>query len=183
MMANRLRITGLILVASAFLSACATPPEELPQATTTETEAVAVAKVDESSMLQLLGYYQRLQRMPSPELRRERRLLATIPQTPATHVRMAMILGHPRTSTDLPRAISLLDGVLKSAHPLATSLHPLAQTLNSQYQERLKLETQNGKLLQNLRETQRLNDELKEKLNAMTTIEQSIPARPTGVPR
>jgi hypothetical protein len=87
------------------------------------------------------------------------------------------------------RALGLLDGVLKSREPAAASLHPLARALASQYQERLKLESQNDKLLQQLKDSQRRSSELQEKLDALTDIERSLPVRPTpagnapGVPR
>jgi len=53
----------------------------------------------------------------------------------------------------------------------------------------LKLEAQNDKLLQQLKDSQRRSSELQEKLDALTDIERSLPVRPTpagnapGVPR
>lgn len=164
----------IVLFAATLLAGCVTPP------------APAVNKndrpvsVDESAMLALLGYFQLLQRMSPQELARERTALAAMPQTPVTLVRMAALLGQPRAPMDLGRALGLLEIVLKSREPAAISLLPLARTMTIQYQERLKLELQNERLLQQLKESQRRGGELQEKLDALADIERSLPARPTA---
>ncbi len=160
-----------LLIAIGGLTACASAPP--------------IVGVDESAMLPLLGYSQQIQSFSPQELARERAVLAAIPPTPSVQVRTAMLLGQPRATTDLARALGLLDSVLKSTAPEAVSLQPLARTLANQYQERLRLETQNEKLTQQLREgreaqreSQRRNDELQKKLEALTDIEQSLSTRP-----
>jgi hypothetical protein len=176
MTAYRLRSRLLGLLGAALLVACATPPTPEPETSAAPT----VARVDEAAMLPLLGYVQLLQQMSPHELQRERSVLAAIPQTPATQVRLAMLLGQPRGPADLVRALGLLDGVLRTRDPSAASLQPLARVLASQYQERLKLEAQNEKLLQQLKESQRRGLELQEKLDALSDIERSLPVRPTA---
>ncbi|WP_300449224.1 permease [Accumulibacter sp.] len=174
---NRFRAgrRALTLLAAALLAtACVAPPAAPPEA------PPVAAKVDEAAMLPLLGYLQLLQRMSPPELLRERGVLAAIPQTPATHLRLAMLLAQPRGPLDLGRALSLLDGVLKAREAAAVSLHPLAQTLASQFQERLRLDAQNDRLAQQLKESQRRNVELQEKLDALTDIERSLSTLPTN---
>lgn len=174
MKAYRLRSAWTGLVAAGLLAACASPPEWLRE----EPLTVSVSKPDEATMLPLLGYFQLLQRMSPQELVRERNALTSALQTPATQVRLAMLLGQPRSSTDTVRALALLEGVLKSTEPAAVSLHPLARILASQYSERLKHEMQNEKLVQQLKEGQRRSNELQEKLEALADIERSLPARP-----
>ena len=61
---------------------------------------------------------------------------------------------------------------------MAVSLNPLVRTLAVQYAERLKLEVQNDKLVQQLKENQRRSGELQEKLDALANIERSLPVRP-----
>lgn len=181
MKATRLRRAWLgpllATLLAALLAACATtqpaPVQEAPP-------PPAVLTFDETAMLPLLGYLQLLNRLTPQELVRERHVLAAIPQTPATLIRMAILLGQPRASTDLVRALGLLDGVLKSSDPAAASLHPLARSLANQYNERLKLEMQNEKLVQQLKESQRRSSELQEKLDALADIERSLPVRPTA---
>lgn len=185
MKAYQLRSAWLGLVAAGLLAACAVQPglvQEEPLAATATT-------VDVTAMLPLSGYFQRLQHMSPQELVRERSTLAAIAQTPAVHIRLAMLLGQARGPMDIIRALGLLEGVLKSGDPAATYLHPLARVLANQYSERLKLEMQNEKLVQQLKESQRRNVDLQEKLEALADIERSLPVRPTvgenspGAPR
>lgn len=182
---SRLRRMLAVVSFCGLLGACVTrPPVE--------------ERVEESAMLPLLGYFQLLQQLSPQELARERSVLAMAPATAVNDVRMAMLLGQPRGPLDLPRAQSLLDGVLKANTAEAASLHPLARMLASQYQELAKLAAQNDKLAsqqqerqkfetqadrltaQHLKECQRRNDELQDKLDAITNIERSLSTRPPG---
>ena len=167
----------IVLLVSSLLVGCVTPPVPVDEK---HAKHAKYATVDESAMLPLLGYFELLQRMSPQELARERIVLAAMPQTPVTLVRMAALLGQPRAPMDLARALGLLESVLKSREPVAVSLLPLARTMTVQYQERLKLEQQNEKLLQQLKESQRRSGELQEKLDALADIERSLPARPTA---
>ena len=182
---QQVRAGGISLLTALVFTACATQPTQVPNTSPAGEAAGPLVKVDEAAMLPLLGYFQLLQRMSPQELVRERTILGAIPQTPATQVRLAMLLGQVRGPQDIYRAQSLLDGVLKSKEPAATSLHPLARVLAYQYSEWLKLQTQNEKLTgQNEKLMQQLNDgllrsaELQEKLDALADIERSLPVRP-----
>lgn len=168
----------LLPLVATLLGACAGQPMEDP------VVHKATLPVDETAMLPVLGYLQLLQRLSPPELARERKVLTMIRQTPSAHLRQAMLLAQSRGTTDLSRAIALLDGVLKTNAPESVSLHPLARALAQQYQERLKLEqekqkleVQNEKLALQLKDSQRRGDEIQEKLDAMANIEHSIPLR------
>lgn len=169
---------GLVLL----LEACAVAPPP-PEEVGAEPEPLAALppQVNETAMLPLLGYYHLLQRMTPAELTRERQTLANIPASPSVQIRLAMLLGVPRTATELPRALALLDAVQRSHAPEAASLHPLARLLATQYQERIKLETQIDRLGQQLKESQKKRDELQEKIDALTDIERSIPLRANPV--
>lgn len=167
----------LACVLVAQLSGCAGPSVQVKDTPPTPPMTAPIS-VDETAMLPLLGYAQLLYRMSAQELSRERTLLTTIPKTPITQVRLAMLLAQPRGQVDLTRAQALLDDILKSSDPVAVSLHPLVQTLATQYGERLKLENQKDKLSQQLKETQARNAELQDKLDALANIERSLPVRP-----
>ncbi len=176
--------------ACGLLAACATPPPPVAAAVEPEEPpepVIAPALVNETAMLPLLGYYHLLQRMAPAELARERQTLTAIPVSPSVRVRLAMLLGMPRTGADLPRAAALLEAVLRAREPEAASLHPLARLLAIQYQERMRLEAQSERLGQQLKDAQRRRDELQEKrdelqekLDALTDIERSIPVRPNA---
>ncbi len=180
MMLTRFRHGALIGLVH-LLAACTTlpPPEEQPAPE--PPPELSQPRVNETAMLPLLGYYHLLQRMTSVELTRERQLLGSIPSSPSVQIRQAMLLGIPRTNADLPRALSLLEAIQRSHAPEAASLYPLARLLSTQYQERIKLETQNDRLSLQLKEAQRKRDELQEKLEALADIERSIPIRPNAV--
>ena len=184
MILTRFRHAALIGMVH-LLAACTTlpPPEEQPEQNTNQESLPEVAqpRVNESAMLPLLGYYHLLQRMTTAELTRERQLLGSIPTSSAVQLRQAMLLGMPRATTDLPRALALLETIQRSHVPEAASLHPLARLLSTQYQERIKLETQSDRLAQQLKESQRKREELQEKIDALADIERSIPIRPNAV--
>lgn len=171
----------------ALLAACASAPAPEPQTTAeavteapAETPEARAVTPDDTAMLALLRYLQAVQRMSAAEAARERAVLAATAPSPAANLRLAMLLGQARGTPDLPRALALLDGVLKSRDPAAPSMHPLARALATNYQERLRLQTQNEKLAQQLNDSQQRNAELQETIDALAAIERSLPVRPPG---
>ena len=100
-----------------------------------------------------------------------------------------MPIENLRAPANLPRALSLLAGILKSNEADANSLHPLARLLASHYTERQRLEQQNARLTaqvgdaeERLNDSQRRtdalqarNDELQRKIDALADIERSLP--------
>ena len=172
-------LAGLAIV---LLAGCATRPTvdvPAPPASVANYDE-KIVRVDESSMLPLLGYQQLLAQLSPQELARERAVLLYIPPTPSAQIRLAMLFGQARGATDLPRALALLDKVQKSGEPAAASMHPLARLLATQYHERLRLQAQNERLLLQVTESQRRSSELQDKLDALANIERSLPLRPTG---
>ena len=164
-----------MLFCAALIGACASVPDEHAD----DEERISVFGTPDASALALLDYARQVQRLSQPGIARERgRLVATL-ASPETQLRMAILLADVR-APDLARAQSLLDGVLKSDAPDAQGLYPLARLLSGQYRERLRLEMQNEKLAQQLRETARRNEELQHKLDALAEIEQALPTRPAS---
>lgn len=153
------------LLTASLISACAALPEPGENGSTSD------------SLHGLLVYAQQVQRMSPQAIARERNSLAT-PQTPAAQIRLAMLLGQTHAAGDLNRAIGLLNALSKSNASGANELRPLAQMLAAQYQERAKADVQNDKLAQQLKEAQRQNEDLQEKINAIADIENSLQARP-----
>jgi len=124
-----------------------------------------------------LAYYQLLSRMSPAELNRERSVLAALPPTPNTQLRMAMVYGHPKGVQDLGKAIGLLDGILKSSEPAAVSLQALARLLADNYLERQKQESLFERQGQQLKDSQHKSAELQEKLDGLADIERTLPQR------
>jgi hypothetical protein len=150
-----------------------------------ETPVSVSARPDEPATQQLLAYQQRLQTMSAQELARERGILTATAPAPLPQFRLALVLAQMHGSGDLARAQSLLEQILRTTTPAAQELHGAARAFAAQYQERVRLEQQNERLSQQLKETQKRNDELQEKLDAMADIERSLPPRPapTGAPK
>lgn len=137
--------------------------------------------IEDTSPEAAIAYNQGLSRMTPAELARERMVLTAVPQIPFTQVRLAMLLGHPRAQQDLGKGLSLLEGVLKSNELAAVSFHPLARLLADNYQERVKLDSQQEKQGVLLKESQRKATELQEKLDSLANIEKTLMPRPRTV--
>lgn len=168
---------GLLVIAVSFLlSGCAsTPTEEVP------IQPEAVEESPKPSPMSPLSYYQLLSRMTPAELGRERMVLAALPRSPNTQLRLAMLLGYPRAQQDMARAMSQLDNVLKSSDPAAVALHPLARMLADNYAERQKMDAHLERQGQQLKESQRKTVELQEKIDELADIERTLPQRPPAV--
>ena len=132
---------------------------------------------DGPGLLPPLAYYQLLAKMSPAELGRERAVLAALPATPNTQLRQAMLAGHPRAPQELGKALTLLDGILKSGDPTALSLQPLARLLADNYLERQKLDAQLERQGLQLKESQRKSAELQEKIDGLADIERTLPQR------
>jgi hypothetical protein len=171
MSARAAMIALQLLVAGCGVTPALAPPSGPAAAT-------PAALGEDAGPLSALAYYQTLQRMTPVQIARERQVLAALPPTPNTQVRIAMVLGHPRGQPDLARALTLLEAVLKSTDPGAVSLHPLARLLADNYGERQKLEGQLEKQGQQLKESQRKTIELQEKIDGLADIERTLPQRP-----
>lgn len=124
-----------------------------------------VSSVEDAPLRAMLAYYGSSQRQPL-EAHRERAGTTD----PYLLMQQAIQLGQARPP-ELQRASNLLESVMKSSHPYAANLAPLARLLHEQYGERLRLEQQ-------VREAQRRGDQLQEKIDALSAIERSLPARP-----
>lgn len=161
-----------VMLSCLLLGACTSTINQRPQ------------RFDGPGQLPTLAYYQMLSKMSPAELGRERQVLAALSPIPNTQLRQAMLLGYPRTSQDLGKAISLLDGILKANDPASLSLHPVARLLADNYLERQKHESQlerQGVQLERqvvqLKESQKKAVELQEKIDGLADIERTLPQR------
>lgn len=140
-------------------------------------------RFDGAGVEPVLNYYQMLTRMSAAELGRERTHLAALPGNANTQVRTAMLLGLTRGPQDLGRALTLLEGVMKSPDPAAIVLQPLARLMTENYTERQRLDAQNERLMAQAQEGQRKAIELQEKIDRLTEIERTLPTRAAKAPR
>ena len=172
----------VVMLAAALLAGCATRPTvEVPAPPVVVAAADApAARVDESSMLPLLGYQQLLAQLSPQDFARERAVLLYLPPTPSSQLRLAMLFAQTRGTGDLARAQALVDQVLRANDPVAASMHPLARLLATQYHERLRLQAYNERLLLQVSESQRRSAELQDKLEALANIDRALPLRPAG---
>ena len=165
----------LVFLSLALMGGCASTP---PEATPIEPEVEAPEPSPVPSPMHPLSYYQLLSRMTLAELGRERMVLAALPRSPNTQLRLAMLFGYPRAQQDMGRAMVQLDSVLKSKDPAAIALQPLARLLADNYAERQKVEANLDRQGLLLKESQRKATELQEKIDDLADIERTLLARP-----
>jgi ABC-type transporter Mla subunit MlaD len=95
----------------------------------------------------------------------------------AEDLRKALALSQGRNTADLAQAASQLDAAAASTEPQIEPLKPLAVLLATRLAEQRRLQDGIDKLNQQLRESQRRNEQLNEKLEALKAIEQTLPAK------
>lgn len=146
----------------------------LPGGIRTDSSATTVA---------LLGFAERVRRLPPPELAQEVQRLTDKPEAtrlPADDMQLAMALAHTRSSADLVRAQAVLQRLMANPREDARGLHPLAGLLATRYAEQRRLEEQVERQAQQLREQQRRIDQLNERLEAVRAVERSLAPRPVS---
>lgn len=94
--------------------------------------------------------------------------------TPLNLMKLAVIHGQNRNEADPAKGAALLEKVLADKSAEAVTLHPLARILHAQYLARVRLQGQNERLLSETKSAQAREDELQEKLDALTDIERSL---------
>lgn len=126
----------------------------------------------------LIAYHGRLSDRDGAELQRARRALVEPADTPLEQVRQAIVLSHPRAPADLGRALALLDAVLANGDDDARALHGVARLLSNEVRARQRLGQQVERAGAQLEAAEAARVQLQQKLDALTEIERSLPARP-----
>ena len=146
-----------------------TPPRETPPAT--------------DPVLQVLARTDALLRLAPPELGKE---IARLGESEDAAVEnpflLAMALAQTRQPVDTARALGLVQRLLANNAAAAQPLHPLARLLEARLLQQRRLEDQLDKQNQQLRDLQRRNDQLNERLEAVRAIERSLTTRPAPPP-
>ena len=118
-------------------------------------------------------------RMGPAELAREIARLGDAEDAAAeTPLLLATALGQTRQPVDTARALGLVQRVLANPGPTSQALHPLARLLEARLLQQRRLEDQLERQAQQLRDAQRRNDQLNERLEAVRAIERSLTTRP-----
>ncbi len=129
---------------------------------------------------QLLAYSDRVVAFSPAELTAEiARLTPLQDESVQRQLELALALGQTRQPVDTARALGLAQRVL--AHPgNSSTLQSFARMLETRFLHMRRLEDQLDRQTQQLREVQRRNEQLNERLEAMRAIERSLNARPGG---
>lgn len=142
----------------------------------------------EESLTGLLRYADQLKSMSQTELRQELSALGSrVPRTgvsvtagvgagPRVHMQFALALLQTREPVETARALGLLQRVTASTDPEARIYKTLASLLIDNLITTRRLEDNLERSNQQLRESQRRFDALKERLDAMRAIERSMNA-------
>jgi len=125
-----------------------------------------------------LAYADRTLGASTADLARETARLSELDESkPSRALRLALVLAQTRQPVDTARALGLVQRTL--ANPAAQDLHPLARLLEARLTQQRRLEEQLERQAQQLRDAQRRNDQLSERLEAVRAIERSLTTRPT----
>lgn len=146
--------------------------------------AATVTRFDPSSaaLSELLTYQNGLRQQGYAELNRALQGLNNQTASPGVMLRRAMLLAAMKGPGDLSRAQLLVDTVAQSAGGGEHGYRPLAQLLGATYADARRQEDtldKLDKLTVQMREAQRRNDQLSEKLEALKNIERSLSVRPS----
>lgn len=104
-------------------------------------------------------------------------------QAYAADLHKALQLGQARGAAEQAQAAAQLDAIANSSDPQAEPLKPVAALMATRLAEQRRLQDSLDKLGQQLRDSQRRNEQLNEKLEALKAIEQTLPAKPGAAPR
>ncbi|MFG6413725.1 hypothetical protein ACG02S_07415 [Roseateles sp. DC23W] len=94
-----------------------------------------------------------------------------------------LVLAQGRSPAEQLQASAQLDALALATNAQAEPLRPLAQLLNARLAEQRRLQDNVDKLTAQLRDSQRRNEQLNEKLEALKAIEQALPGKPATTGR
>ncbi|MFT7774107.1 hypothetical protein [Roseateles sp.] len=95
----------------------------------------------------------------------------------AEDLRKALAMSQGRGGAELAQATAQLELAANATEPQAEPLKPLATLLAARLAEQRRLQDNVDKLTQQLRDSQRRNEQLNEKLEALKVIEQTLPVK------
>jgi hypothetical protein len=163
------------VTAAHAVEAAAEPATALPAPLAAESDEPTTAPKD--LLRDTLAYADRTLGASTTDLARETARLSDLDESkPSRALRLALVLAQTRQPVDTARALGLVQRTL--TNPAAQDLHPLARLLEARLTQQRRMEDQLERQAQQLREAQRRNDQLSERLEAVRAIERSLTTRP-----
>jgi len=95
----------------------------------------------------------------------------------ADELRKSLVLAQGRGAAEQAQALAQLDALASAPDAPAEPLKALAQVMAARMAEQRRLQDSLDKLTQQLRDSQRRNEQLNEKLEALKAIEQTLPVK------
>lgn len=129
----------------------------------------------------MLAFADRVRSLTSVELGAEIARMGDAGDSAPAQMQLAIALSATRVPADLARALGLLQRVIASQAGDAAPIQPLARALAARYLEQRRVEDDRDRQVQQLREAQRRNDQLNDRLEALRAIERSV-TRPNNHP-
>jgi hypothetical protein len=169
---------GALLLCLALAACASKPPAPLIVNIPPPPPVEPAPPMPPDDITPLLNYAQSLRRMSAAELSKELSSLNQLPHGPKATLQTAMVLMQTRGSADLARAQALLDSVASSADAPDAPYKPLAQLLSASCAEARRQAEHIDRLALQLKDNQRRTDQLNDMLEALKTIERTLPARP-----
>ena len=175
-MMNSLATRVTVVLSAMLLAACAaTPVKQTPVLVQTPPRVIVVP---DPSVAELLAYYSSVRLMTPSELAKAQQDMAKVDASAKNNLRRAMLAATVHGTGDLARAQALLEPISLSTDEAA--LAPLAQLLAAHYAETRRQDDAIEKLNSQVRDAQRRNDQLNEKLEGLKNIERSLSVRPAA---
>lgn len=165
-----------------LLCACAGAPAHSPQGAPCvpailEPVAAVAAPAADKALGELLDFQSRARLLKPAELARALAEPDAAQGSVGAALRRAMLLAAQRGAGDLARAQALLDAVAAPDTPDGPALKALARFLSAAAGDARRQDEAQDKLALQVREGQRRNEQLAEKLEALKNIERALSMR------
>ena len=165
-------------------SAVSPAPQSAPPVSPAPAPRPTAASDGSEAMLELLRDAYQFRLLNGPQLaveidRMER--IERIRLDAQQRLRWALALSQTLQVQDTQKALGLVQEVLESPDVQSVALRPLAHLLGQMLREQRRLDAQNERLSQQLRDNQRRVEQLNDRLEAMRAIERSL-NRPAPLP-
>ena len=156
-------------------------PVEAEPATPATQPAVEFIASTAGPVAAVLTYADKVRTLSPQETTNELQRLGDPGESPPVQVQGAPAPAQTRNPSDLAKAQGLMQKVAANTSEHAQPLRPLARALAYRYGEQRRVEDDRDKQAQQLRDAQKRNEQLTERLEALRAIERSF-SRPNNTP-